>query len=98
MSNLNATEKQLKILKWIGTILLLAGVTLNTLNTPQWQAIVYPYNLYASLGGSFMLLVVARIQNDLPYMILNMLVMVMYIAGVYNSMCPIATNCLWCAG
>lgn len=82
-------EKHLKLIKWFGTIFLLCGVALNTLNTPEWQQYVYPFNLYVSLAGSLMLLMVARIQNDLPYMVLNSIVMLMYIVGVYHAFCGV---------
>ena len=83
------SDKNMKLVKWIGTALLLLGVTLNTLNTPQWQEIVYPYNLYVSLAGSLSLLIVARVQKDIPYQVLNLVVMVMYIIGIWNAWCPI---------
>ena len=83
------SEQNMRLTKWVGTILLLLGVTLNTLNTPQWQEIVYPYNLYVSLAGSFSLLIVARVQKDVPYQMLNLIVMVMYLVGIWNSFCPI---------
>jgi len=78
-----------RLVKWIGTALLLVGVTLNTLNTPQWQDLVYPYNLYVSLAGSISLLIVARCQKDIPYQILNAVVLVMYLIGIWNAHCPI---------
>ena len=84
MTKINTTEKQLKTLKWMGTLFLILGVTLNTLNTPQWQEIVYPHNLFISLFGSSILLLVAKLDNDMPYVALNSLVMMLYMAGVYN--------------
>lgn len=83
------TEGRMRLIKWIGTFLLLLGVTLNTLNTPQWQEIVYPYNLYVSLLGSLSLLIVARCQRDIPYQILNLTVMIMYLIGIWNAWCPL---------
>ena len=80
-------KPNLTLVKWIGTVLLLGGVTLNTLNTPQWQDIVYPYNLYVSLLGSISLFIVAKCQKDVPYQILNLTVMVMYLIGIWNAWC-----------
>ena len=71
--------------KWLGTALILSSVGLNTLNTPEYQQYVYPLNLYVSLFGSMVLLWVSKKQKDLPYVILNLVVMTMYTAGIYNS-------------
>ncbi len=71
--------------KWLGTILILASVGLNSLNTPEFQKYVYPLNLYVSLLGSLTLLWVSKKQKDTPYMVLNLTVMTIYLAAIYNS-------------
>ena len=78
-----------QMMKWLGIIFLLTGVTLNTLNTPEYQQYVYPFNLYVSLFGSILLFTVARQQDDVAYQILNLVVMIMYLVGIWNSYCPI---------
>ncbi len=71
--------------KWLGTILVLSSVALNSLNTPEWQKYVYPLNLYVSLFGSFILLWVSQRQKDIPYIVLNITVMSIYIMAIFNS-------------
>jgi len=78
-----------QVMKWLGIVFLLTGVTLNTLNTPEFQQYVYPLNLYVSLAGSMLLFTVARQQDDVPYQILNAVVLTMYLVGIWNAFCPI---------
>lgn len=71
--------------KWLGTILVLSSVSLNSLNTPDWQEYVYPMNLYVSLLGSVILLWVSQKQKDLPYVVLNLTVLSIYVVAIINS-------------
>jgi len=71
--------------KWLGTVLILASVGLNSLNTPDLQKYVYPLNLYVSCLGSIVLLWVSKKQKDMPYIILNVTVMNIYVLAIWNS-------------
>ncbi len=71
--------------KWLGTILILLSVALNSFNTPDLQKYVYPLNLYVSFTGSLVLLWVSKKQKDLPYVVLNVTVMNIYVVAIWNS-------------
>lgn len=71
--------------KWLGTVLILISVALNSFNNPDLQKYVYPLNLYVSLLGSLVLLWVSKKQKDLPYVVLNVTVLNIYIIAIWNS-------------
>lgn len=76
--------------KWLGSILLLIGVTLNILNNPELQEYVYPWNLIVNLFGCTFLLIAALSQRDKPYIILNAILGIGYVLGVINAFYPIS--------
>jgi len=73
-------------LKWIGTILVLLASILNTLNTPELQKYVYPFNLYTAFLGTTTLLTVSFKQRDFPYLVLNGIIMLIVISGILLSL------------
>ncbi len=76
--------------KWIGTCLLLVGVTLNILNNPELQKYVYPWNLVINNLGTGSLFVSALIQRDKPYIVLNGVLAVGYLLGATNAFYPLS--------
>jgi len=84
------TIDKIEVLKWLGTILIIVGVTLNVLNNPELQEFIYPYNLYINTIGGTLLLYGALVQKDWPYVALNALVTSVYVGGVINVFYPLA--------
>jgi hypothetical protein len=80
------TEK----LKWIGSLLLLIGVSLNILNNPELQQYIYPWNLVVNLGGCGLLFFSSLLQKDRPYLLLNGVLGVGYSLGILNAFYPLS--------
>ena len=81
-----------KKLKWVGTILLLIGVTMNILNNPELQQYIYPYNLIINTAGSFSLLTCSILEKDKPYILLNVVLGSLYFLGTINAYYPIYSS------
>jgi hypothetical protein len=77
-------------IKWIGSLLLLVGVSLNILNNPELQQYVYPWNLMVNLSGCGFLLFSALSQRDVPYVVLNGVLGAGYSLGVLNAFYPLS--------
>lgn len=77
-------------LKWIGSLLLLIGVSLNILNNPELQQYIYPWNLVVNLGGCSLLFFSALLQKDRPYLLLNGVLGAGYSLGILNAFYPLS--------
>ena len=69
----------MKLLKWIGTILCLAGIGLTSFN-------IYPLNIFLSLIGSALWTVAGLLQKDAPLFLVEAVAVVFYIAGVIHHL------------
>lgn len=65
----------MRMLKWSGTILCLAGIGLTSFN-------IYPLNIYLSLVGSFLWAVAGLLQRDMPLFLVEAVAVAFYLAGV----------------
>lgn len=64
--------------EWISTAILIIGCVLTALN-------IYPANLYWSLAGNFGWAIVGTVWRKWSLLVIQAVVSVIYIAGVYNS-------------
>ena len=62
------------IIKWLGTILCLAGIALTSFN-------IYPINIVLSLVGSVLWTLAGWLQKDVPLFLVEAVAVVFYIAG-----------------
>jgi hypothetical protein len=67
------------MIKWLGTILCLAGIGLTSFN-------IYPANVVLSLIGSTLWTVAAIIQRDKPLFLVEAVAVVFYLAGLITYM------------
>jgi hypothetical protein len=67
------------MIKWLGTILCLAGIGLTSFN-------IYPANVVLSLIGSTLWTVAAIIQRDKPLFLVEAVAVVIYLAGLITYM------------
>ena len=63
------------IIKWLGTILCLAGIALTSFN-------VYPINIVLSLIGSVLWTFAGWAQKDTPLFLVELVAVIFYIAGI----------------
>lgn len=63
------------IIKWLGTILCLAGIGLTSFN-------VYPINILLSLVGSVLWTFAGWAQKDMPLFLVELVAVIFYVAGV----------------
>lgn len=68
----------LRVAKWIGTILCLIGIFLTSLN-------FYPINLHFGLIGSAVWSLVGIYQEDIPLFVVEFVAVLFYVVGVYYS-------------
>jgi hypothetical protein len=64
--------------EWISTIVLLIGCTLNAMN-------IYPANIYWCLAGNFGWAVVGFVWRKWSLIVIQAVVTVIYLYGIYNS-------------
>jgi hypothetical protein len=67
------------MIKWLGTILCLAGIGLTSFN-------IYPANVVLSLIGSTLWTAAAIIQRDKPLFLVEAVAVVFYLAGLITYM------------
>jgi hypothetical protein len=67
------------MIKWLGTILCLAGIGLTSFN-------IYPANVVLSLIGSTLWTIAAIIQRDKPLFLVEAVAVLFYIAGLITYM------------
>lgn len=67
-------EYMIKI-KWLGTILCLAGIGLTSFN-------IYPINIVLSLIGSVLWTFAGWAQKDTPLFLVELVAVIFYIAGI----------------
>jgi hypothetical protein len=63
------------IIKWLGTILCLAGIGLTSFN-------IYPINIVLSLIGSVLWTFAGWAQKDTPLFLVELVAVIFYIAGI----------------
>jgi hypothetical protein len=63
------------IIKWLGTILCLAGIALTSFN-------IYPINIVLSLIGSVLWTFAGWAQKDTPLFLVELVAVIFYIAGI----------------
>jgi len=63
------------IIKWLGTILCLAGIALTSFN-------IYPINIVLSLIGSALWTFAGWTQKDTPLFLVELVAVIFYIAGI----------------
>jgi hypothetical protein len=68
-------KEYMLIIKWLGTILCLAGIGLTSFN-------VYPINILLSLAGSVLWTFAGWAQKDTPLFLVELVAVVFYVAGV----------------
>jgi len=67
-----------KIFEWAATIILIIGVALTAIN-------IYPLNVYFSLLGNLMWLVLGFMWKKNSLIVIQLVVVIIYIAGsIYN--------------
>ena len=66
----------LLIIKWVGTILCLAGILLTSFN-------VYPFNIFLSLVGSALWTYAGIYQGDIPLTLVEAVAVLFYLLGVF---------------
>lgn len=64
------------LIKWLGTILCLAGIGLTSFN-------IYPANIFLSLVGSALWTLAGFIQRDVPLFLVEIVAVFFYILGVF---------------
>ena len=64
-------------LKWIGTIIVLVGISFTSYN-------LYPYNLYLGLIGSFLWTLAGYYQDDKPLFLVEFIAVLFYTSGLYH--------------
>ena len=62
------------VIKWVGTILCLAGIGLTSFN-------IYPANIVLSLIGSALWTTAGIIQRDMPLFLVEAVAVMFYLAG-----------------
>ena len=65
--------------KWIATIILLAGMILTSNN-------IYPFNLFVNIAGLTGWIIVSVIWNDRALIIINTVGLSIYVNGVVSSL------------
>lgn len=65
------------IIKWLGTLLCLAGICLTSFN-------IYPANVFFSLVGSALWTLAGFLQRDPPLFLVEAVAVAIYIAGVVS--------------
>jgi hypothetical protein len=65
------------MIRWSGTILCLIGIALTSLN-------VYPLNLLFGLVGSFLWTVQGYLYRDNALLVVELVAVLMYMAGLYT--------------
>jgi len=68
----------IKIFEWSATAVLMLGVALTAWN-------IYPLNIYFSLAGNFMWLVVAYIWKKWSLISVQILITILYLSGLINN-------------
>lgn len=64
------------LIKWLGTILCLAGIGLTSFN-------IYPANIFLSLVGSALWTLAGFLQRDVPLFLVEIVAVFFYILGVF---------------
>jgi len=65
------------MIRWSGTILCLIGIALTSLN-------IYPLNLVFGLVGSFLWTVQGYLYRDNALLVVELVAVLMYMAGLYT--------------
>jgi len=68
-------KEYMLIIKWLGTILCLAGIGLTSFN-------IYPINIVLSLIGSVLWTFAGWAQKDTPLFLVELVAVIFYIAGI----------------
>jgi multidrug transporter EmrE-like cation transporter len=68
-------KEYISIIKWLGTILCLAGIGLTSFN-------IYPINIVLSLIGSVLWTFAGWAQKDTPLFLVELVAVIFYIAGI----------------
>jgi multidrug transporter EmrE-like cation transporter len=68
-------KEYMNIIKWLGTILCLAGIGLTSFN-------IYPINIVLSLIGSVLWTFAGWAQKDTPLFLVELVAVIFYIAGI----------------
>ena len=68
-------NKYMNIIKWLGTILCLAGIGLTSFN-------IYPVNIVLSLIGSALWTFAGWAQKDTPLFLVELVAVIFYVAGI----------------
>jgi hypothetical protein len=73
-------EKSNEVMQWVGAVLIVAGHTLNSIGPA-----VYPYNVLTFLIGTILFLWWAIRVNNRPQLTVNIISVVIMIAGLYKA-------------